>query len=140
MNMPLSVPSIRRTVQDYYGLTEGEIRGPCRRRCVARPRQIAMYLCRELTQASCPRIGMHFHRDHTTVLHAMERAREFIRDDNDYASDIAYLRQMITGAITVTHPKYGESSTGEIKITSEAAPIVPYSGYVPGELTDARSA
>ncbi len=62
---------IMRTVSDYYGLSMNEMTGPTRRREVTVPRQIAMYLTREMTGMSLPQIGTIFGgRDHTTVLHS----------------------------------------------------------------------
>ena len=64
---------IERAVCQRFHLTVEQMRGPCRLRKIARPRQMAMYLCREMTGASLPQIGRHFRRDHTTVLHAQRK-------------------------------------------------------------------
>jgi chromosomal replication initiator protein len=62
---------IMQTVSDYYGLTIGELTGPTRKREITVPRQIAMYLTREMTGMSLPQIGSVFGgRDHTTVMHS----------------------------------------------------------------------
>ena len=59
------------TVSDYYGLTIQELTGPTRKREITVPRQIAMYLTREMTGMSLPQIGSVFGgRDHTTVMHS----------------------------------------------------------------------
>ena len=68
-----TIHEIERTVCQRFHLTVEEMRGPCRLRKIARPRQMAMYLCREMTGASLPQIGRHFRRDHTTVLHAQRK-------------------------------------------------------------------
>lgn len=67
----LKVAVIREVVAGYFGLTVRDMTGPERRREIARPRQIAMYLCWILTERSLPDIGSRFgSRDHTTVMHA----------------------------------------------------------------------
>jgi chromosomal replication initiator protein len=71
--MTASIRDIEQAVCQRFHLTVEQMRGPCRLRKIARPRQMAMYLCRELTQASLPQIGRHFQRDHTTVLHAQRK-------------------------------------------------------------------
>ena len=66
-----------------------------RARAVARPRQIAMYLAREMTGHSLPRIGSHFCRDHTTVLHAVRQISRLMATDPRVASDVAGCRELI---------------------------------------------
>lgn len=61
-----------------FGLTPEILRGPKKHRGIARPRQIVMFLAREMTPLSYSRIGVHFNRDHTTVLFAQRRIRELI--------------------------------------------------------------
>ncbi|MEA3502584.1 MAG: helix-turn-helix domain-containing protein, partial [Actinomycetota bacterium] len=72
-----------------------ELIGPSRKQPLARHRQIAMYLCREYTDLSLPKIGAQFGgRDHTTVIHAVERVKTLMRTDMvvfDHVSDIAQL-------------------------------------------------
>jgi chromosomal replication initiator protein len=64
---------------DYFELTIDELCGPGKTKAVAQPRQIAMYLCRELTDLSLPQIGQIFGgRDHTTVMHANKKIRNEI--------------------------------------------------------------
>lgn len=86
--IPVSTPKevtiemIQQAVSDYYHLSLGEFKAKKRTRAVAFPRQIAMYLCRELTDNSLPRIGDEFGgRDHTTVLHAHDKISEARRTD-----------------------------------------------------------
>jgi chromosomal replication initiator protein len=74
--MILTIRDVEETVCARFHLTEAELRGRSRLRIISRPRMIAMYLARELTRNSLPRIGRHFHRDHTTVLNACRRVRE----------------------------------------------------------------
>jgi len=92
-----SVPSIedvQRVVANYYKLPQLEMKSARRDREVARPRQIAMYLSRELTPRSLPQIGRRFgDRDHTTVLHAIRRIEQLFRTDVELARDIGILRR-----------------------------------------------
>ena len=61
---------------EYFGVSVEEITGPSRNRALSTARQMAMYLCRELTDLSLPRIGEKFGgRDHTTVLHAERKVK-----------------------------------------------------------------
>jgi chromosomal replication initiator protein len=67
-------------------------------RSVARPRQVAMALAKELTQQSLPEIGESFGgRDHTTVLHACRKVQELRDGDQEFARDYAQLQQILLG-------------------------------------------
>jgi chromosomal replication initiator protein len=69
---------------------------PRRARAVARPRQVAMYLAKQLTSRSLPEIGRKFGgRDHTTVMHAVRRIDELRQSDNTMSEDIDLLRRML---------------------------------------------
>jgi chromosomal replication initiator protein len=63
---------------------------------VARPRQVAMYLAKQLTSRSLPEIGKRFgNRDHTTVLHAVNKITELMQEDPTFAEDVSLLRKML---------------------------------------------
>jgi chromosomal replication initiator protein len=80
---PRSIAEIQAAACDHFGLSAEELLSPSRAPRIAWPRQVAMYLARELTDESLPAIGRHFGgRDHTTVLHACRRAKARIADDN----------------------------------------------------------
>jgi chromosomal replication initiator protein len=66
-------------VAEGFGLRPDDLIARCRTKEVASPRQVAMYLARELTGVSLPQIGRAFNRDHATVLHAGMSARSFSR-------------------------------------------------------------
>jgi chromosomal replication initiator protein len=69
-------------VSQRFGVTREELVSPRRSQAVAYPRQVAMYLSRELTDASLPMIGKEFGgRDHTTVIHAKDKISRLIRED-----------------------------------------------------------
>lgn len=71
--MQISAATIMAATADYFDTTVEELRGPGKTRALAQSRQIAMYLCRELTDLSLPKIGQAFGRDHTTVMYAQKK-------------------------------------------------------------------
>lgn len=90
---------IMRTVSDYYGLSLSEMTGATRRREVTVPRQIAMYLTREMTGMSLPQIGNVFGgRDHTTVLHSCKTVEANMKDTDGLKSIVEDIKQMVRNA------------------------------------------
>jgi chromosomal replication initiator protein len=81
----------------YFGVSEDDLRGPGRGRALTHPRQMAMYLCRELTPLTLLAIGRIFGRDHTTVMHAVHRIQARIAEHRRYYDQIAELTARITG-------------------------------------------
>ena len=78
----VTIPRIQEAVSQRFGVTLDELVSPRRSQAVAYPRQVAMYLSRELTDASLPMIGKQFGgRDHTTVIHAKDKITRLIRED-----------------------------------------------------------
>ena len=78
----ISVESIQETVVERFGITLQELTGDRRSQSIVYPRQVAMYLCRELTDSSLPKIGKKFGgRDHTTVIHATSKIAKLIKED-----------------------------------------------------------
>src|SRR5690606_29981673 len=78
----VTIARIQEVVANYYGIKVRDLKARRRTRAIAFPRQVAMYLCRELTDASLPKIGEEFGgRDHTTVLHAYEKISQDMRND-----------------------------------------------------------
>ncbi len=75
-SMQISAATIMAVTAEYFDTTVEELRGPGKTRALAQARQIAMYLCRELTDLSLPKIGQAFGRDHTTVMYAERKIRE----------------------------------------------------------------
>ncbi|NLK20576.1 MAG: chromosomal replication initiator protein DnaA [Epulopiscium sp.] len=89
---------IQEIVASYYNLKPEELRSKKRTRNVAFPRQIAMYLCRRLTDLSLPKIGEKFGgRDHTTIIHGFEKISNEIEKDSDLRQSIIELEKKITG-------------------------------------------
>lgn len=84
----VSISNIQKTVADYYGLQVKEMLGKRRTRSVARPRQVAMALTKELTEHSLPEIGDAFGgRDHTTVIHAQKKIESLRQTDGKLRED-----------------------------------------------------
>ena len=84
----IGIPNIQKTVADYYGLQLKDLLSKRRTRSLARPRQVAMALAKELTEHSLPEIGDAFAgRDHTTVLHACRQIKGFIETDGKMRED-----------------------------------------------------
>lgn len=78
----VSVERIQETVVDRFGISLQELTGDRRSQAIVYPRQVAMYLCRELTDSSLPKIGKKFGgRDHTTVIHATSKIAKLIQED-----------------------------------------------------------
>lgn len=92
----ITVEEIQRRVSEHYNIRLSELIGPKRLRNFARPRQIAMYLCKQLTSRSLPEIGRRFGgRDHTTVMHGVKRIEELKIQDGQIAEDIEMLRRAL---------------------------------------------
>lgn len=92
----ITVEEIQRKVSEYYNIRLSDIIGPKRLRSYARPRQVAMYLCKQLTSRSLPEIGRRFGgRDHTTVMHGVKRIEELKLTDGQIAEDVEMLRRAL---------------------------------------------
>ena len=92
-----SIRDIELAIGARYRLTRGEMLGPNRAIAIAiaRPRQIAMVLAREMTGQSLPRIGAHFSRDHATVIHALRCIARLCAQDAAFAAEVAACRAAI---------------------------------------------
>ncbi len=92
-NNKVTIPLIQSKVAKYYNVTVAELKGRKRVKAIVIPRQVAMYLARELTDSSLPRIGQEFgDKDHTTVLHAFEKITRSIGNDPSLEQDVAELK------------------------------------------------
>jgi len=92
----VSIEEIQKRVAEHYNLRLTDMSSARRARNVARPRQVAMYLAKQLTQRSLPEIGRRFgNRDHTTVMHAVSRIAELMAADASFAEDVTLLRKML---------------------------------------------
>jgi len=94
----ITITNIQKTVADFYQLRLQDLLSKRRSRSLARPRQMAMALCKELTEHSLPEIGEAFGgRDHTTVLHACRTIRDLIETDGKLRQDWEKLVRILTG-------------------------------------------
>ncbi len=92
----VTVEEIQRKVSDHYNIRLSDMIGPKRLRSYARPRQVAMYLCKQMTSRSLPEIGRRFGgRDHTTVMHGVKRIEELKLSDGQIAEDLDLLRRAL---------------------------------------------
>ena len=95
-NRQISIENIQKTVADYYKIRPSEMHSKKRSRAIARPRQVAMALAKELTQLSLPEIGSNFGgRDHTTVLHACRQIAKLRESHPDLNHDVNFLLQVL---------------------------------------------
>jgi chromosomal replication initiator protein len=92
----VTIDEIQRRVAEHYNIRLSEMTSERRARAVARPRQVAMYLAKQLTTRSLPEIGRKFGgRDHTTVIHAIRKVEELKGADPALAEDVELLRRML---------------------------------------------
>jgi len=92
----VTIEEIQKRVAEHYNIRLADMHSPRRARAVARPRQVAMYLAKQLTSRSLPEIGRKFGgRDHTTVMHAVRKIEELRADDSGLSEDIDLLRRML---------------------------------------------
>lgn len=93
---PLTADGIITTVAQYYDIPVSDLTGSSRRQPLARQRQIAMYICREHTGLSLPKIGAAFGgRDHTTVMHAVDKIRGLLPEDKDVYDQVTEITQQL---------------------------------------------
>lgn len=94
----VTIDEIQRRVAEHFNMKMAEMTSSRRARVVARPRQVAMYLAKQLTQRSLPEIGRKFGgRDHTTVMHAVRKIEELMVSDRALAEDVDLLYRMLGG-------------------------------------------
>ncbi|HTZ38051.1 MAG TPA: chromosomal replication initiator protein DnaA [Stellaceae bacterium] len=92
----VTIDEIQRRVAEHFNIKMAEMTSSRRARIVARPRQVAMYLAKQLTSRSLPEIGRKFGgRDHTTVMHAVKKIEELTRSDRALAEDVELLQRML---------------------------------------------
>ena len=92
----ITIDEIQRRVAEHFNIKMAEMTSSRRARVVARPRQVAMYLAKQLTSRSLPEIGRKFGgRDHTTVMHAVKKIEELAAIDRALAEDVELLRRML---------------------------------------------
>ena len=94
----VTIEEIQKKVSEHFNIRVSDMYSARRARSVARPRQIAMYLSKQLTSRSLPEIGRKFGgRDHTTVMHAVKKVEELCLVDQDFGEDVELLKRMLGG-------------------------------------------
>jgi chromosomal replication initiator protein len=94
----VTIEEIQKQVASHFNIRTSDMHSARRARSVARPRQVAMYLAKQLTTRSLPEIGRKFGgRDHTTVMHAVKKVDELREHDSTFAEDVELLRRMLEG-------------------------------------------
>ncbi|MDH5410147.1 MAG: chromosomal replication initiator protein DnaA, partial [Alphaproteobacteria bacterium] len=94
----VTIEEIQKRVAEHFNIKLAEMSSARRSRAVARPRQVAMYLAKQLTARSLPEIGRKFGgRDHTTVMHAVRKVDELRGLDAAFAEDVELLKRMLEG-------------------------------------------
>ena len=92
----VSIDEIQRKVAEHYNIRLADLIGQKRVRTVARPRQVAMYLAKQMTSRSLPEIGRRFGgRDHTTIMHGVRKIEELKAEDQQLAEDLDLLRRLL---------------------------------------------
>lgn len=94
----LTIEEIQRKVAEHYNIRLSDMIGPKRLRAIARPRQVAMYLAKQLTPRSLPEIGRRFGgRDHTTIMHGVRKIEDLMATDSQLSDDLLRLRRALQG-------------------------------------------
>jgi len=94
----ITIEDIQKKIADYYGIAPKEMKSNKRSRNIAFPRQVAMYISKELTQSSLPEIGSYFGgRDHTTVLYAHRKIHKQRQEDRSFDDEIGHLLNTLRG-------------------------------------------
>lgn len=92
----VTIEEIQKKVAEHFQIRVSDMHSARRSRSVARPRQVAMYLSKQLTSRSLPEIGRKFGgRDHTTVMHAVKKIEELMGEDPAFSEDVELLRRML---------------------------------------------
>ena len=92
----VTIEEIQKRVAEHWNIRLTDMSSARRARAVARPRQVAMFLAKQLTSRSLPEIGRKFgNRDHTTVMHAVQRVADLMARDAAFAEDVELLRRML---------------------------------------------
>lgn len=92
----IKVEEIQQVVCKHFSVTKADLLSSCRARTLVRPRQIAMYIAKVMTGRSLPEIGRRFgNRDHTTVLHAVRKIEDMVKNDKTLAQEVELLKRLV---------------------------------------------
>ena len=90
------IEDIQRTVASHFNISKSDLVSQRRTRAIVRPRQIAMFLCKTMTPRSLPEIGKRFGgRDHTTVIHAVQKVEQLMKEDRNFSDDVELLKHLL---------------------------------------------
>ena len=90
------IEDIQRMVSSHFNISKSDLVSQRRTRAIVRPRQIAMYLCKTMTPRSLPEIGKRFGgRDHTTVIHAVQKVEQLMSEDHNFSDDVELLQRLL---------------------------------------------
>lgn len=97
-NSQLTITTIQEEVAKFYHIQVKDLKGKKRVKAIVVPRQIAMYLSREMTENSLPKIGAEFGgKDHTTVIHAHEKISHLVKTDSSMQQEISEIKNLLLG-------------------------------------------
>jgi chromosomal replication initiator protein len=91
----LTIDDIQKEIEEFYKISHKELIGKSRERKVVYPRQVAMYLCRQLLDLPHDSIGRKFNRDHSTVMHAVQKIEDMLISNRDLQEEVESLKQII---------------------------------------------
>jgi len=95
----ITVGDIQERVSEYYGLKRSDLKSACRRKSISRPRQMAMYFCKQMTPMSLPEIGREFGgKDHTSVLYAVNNVEKLRKLDPHFSQELDTLLRMLNAS------------------------------------------
>lgn len=91
----ITIEMIQGAVEDFYGIAHKDLVGKKKERRIVRPRQVAIYLCRELSESTLKNIGAAFNRDHTTVMHSCDLINNQLQEDRNLREELEAIREKI---------------------------------------------
>jgi chromosomal replication initiator protein len=92
----IGVTQIQKAVTEYFSLKPNDLKAKSRRRNLVIPRQLAMFMCREITEESLPGIGKAFGgRDHSTVIHAFQKVKKDLETNTKLYKDLTAIKKML---------------------------------------------
>lgn len=112
LNRPvIFIKAIQRVVAEYYDVEARDMISDRRTKIICQPRQVAMYLAREMTPRSLPEIGVRFGgRDHTTVLHACRKVERLIAEGHDVGTEIVSLKALVIAQSAIDKAAVAEAA------------------------------
>lgn len=114
MRRPHQVTVIQEMICERFGITRDDLIGPCRKTIYTKPRQLAMYLTRELTDLSFPQIGKRFGgKDHTSILHACRQIKMLVAYDTELAGLACEIAETVNNRVIGTNSTSAVADDGK---------------------------